>query len=108
MDETALKLAGLVRGRGDGVRVLAKGALNTPLTINVTGASKAAVAAVESAGGTITMRRIKEASVEPKKTKNNVAKRKSRSGEKKAKPAAVEENPNSDSGGKSDLGPVDG
>tara|TARA_Y100000588_G_scaffold254609_1_gene269122 strand:- start:1085 stop:1696 length:612 start_codon:yes stop_codon:yes gene_type:complete len=108
VDETALKLAGLVRGRGDGVRVLAKGALNTPLTINVTGASKAAVAAVESAGGTITMRRIKEASVEPKKTKNNVAKRKSRSGEKKAKPAAVEENPNSDSGGKSDLGPVDG
>ncbi len=50
-----LRDAGLVGGKGDGVRLLAKGELSTKLVIEVTGASKAAVAAVERAGGSITL-----------------------------------------------------
>jgi large subunit ribosomal protein L15 len=53
--EEVLVTAGLVRRRLDGVRLLAKGALTAPLTITVTGASKAAVEAVEKAGGSVTV-----------------------------------------------------
>ena len=53
--EEALVASGLVRRRRDGVRVLAKGEIASALTLRVTGASKAAVAAVESAGGTVTL-----------------------------------------------------
>ena len=52
--EDALVASGLVRRKLDGVRVLAKGDVTSKLTISVTGASKAAVAAVEKAGGTLT------------------------------------------------------
>lgn len=56
IDEAALIASGLVRRKRDGVRVLAKGALTTKgLNIEVAGASKAAVAAVEAAGGKLTM-----------------------------------------------------
>ena len=37
----------------DGVRLLAKGELKATVTIEVAGASKAAIAAVEKAGGTV-------------------------------------------------------
>lgn len=49
--EDTLVASGLVRRKLDGVRVLAKGELTTKATINVTGASKSAVEAVEKAGG---------------------------------------------------------
>jgi large subunit ribosomal protein L15 len=49
----ALVAAGLLRRVGDGVRLLAKGELKTPLTIEVVGASKAAVEAVEKLGGKV-------------------------------------------------------
>ncbi|AHM03959.1 LSU ribosomal protein L15p (L27Ae) [Roseibacterium elongatum DSM 19469] len=52
--EDALVASGLVRRKLDGVRVLAKGEVTSKLTITVTGASKAAVAAVEKAGGSLT------------------------------------------------------
>ncbi len=45
--------AGVVNRLRDGVRLLAKGELNTPVNIEVTGASKAAIAAVEAAGGKV-------------------------------------------------------
>src|SRR5690606_41527450 len=46
--------SGLIRRRRDGVRILGKGEITSKgLTIEVTGASKSAVAAVESAGGTL-------------------------------------------------------
>lgn len=51
--EDALVASGLVRRKLDGVRVLAKGDVNAKLTISVTGASRAAVAAVEKAGGSL-------------------------------------------------------
>ncbi len=49
---TLLK-AGIVRRPHDGVRLLAKGELKANLTIEVTGASKAAIEAVEKAGGKV-------------------------------------------------------
>ncbi|NOX40657.1 MAG: 50S ribosomal protein L15 [Alphaproteobacteria bacterium] len=52
--EAALVESGLVRRVRDGVRVLAKGDFKAKVTLEVTGASKSAVAAVEAAGGTIT------------------------------------------------------
>lgn len=48
-----LQEAGLIGRVRDGVRLLAKGELNSKLTIEVSGASKAAVAAVEKAGGKV-------------------------------------------------------
>jgi len=50
-----LKAAGLVRAVKDGVRLLAKGDLKAKVAIEVTGASAAAIAAVEKAGGTVTV-----------------------------------------------------
>ncbi|MEM7546059.1 MAG: 50S ribosomal protein L15 [Pseudomonadota bacterium] len=51
--ETSLVEAGVVRRALDGVRLLAKGELNAKLTIEVAGASKAAIEAVEKAGGKV-------------------------------------------------------
>jgi large subunit ribosomal protein L15 len=53
--EEALVASGLVRRKRDGVRLLAKGALTAKLALTLTGASKAAVAAVEQAGGSVTL-----------------------------------------------------
>lgn len=53
IDAEALIKAGLVRRERDGIRLLARGELKTALTIEVAGASKAAVAAVEAAGGKV-------------------------------------------------------
>ena len=54
--EDALISSGLVRRKLDGVRVLAKGDVTSKLTIEVTGASKSAIAAVEKAGGSLTVK----------------------------------------------------
>ena len=52
--EAALRDAGLVRlGKVDGVRLLAKGTITRAINIEVSGASAAAVAAVEQAGGSV-------------------------------------------------------
>ena len=53
-EETLVK-SGLVRRRLDGVRLLAKGELTSAVRLTVTGASRAAVEAVEKAGGTVTV-----------------------------------------------------
>lgn len=53
--EDAMIASGLVRRKLDGIRVLAKGDVTAKLTIEVTGASKSAVAAVEKAGGAVTV-----------------------------------------------------
>ena len=47
--------AGLLRRVHDGVRLLAKGAISANVTIEVAGASKAAVQAVEKAGGKVVL-----------------------------------------------------
>lgn len=51
--ETVLSEAGVVRRVRDGVRILGGGELTAKLQIEVTGASQAAVAAVEKAGGSL-------------------------------------------------------
>ncbi len=56
INEDALVASGLVRRKLDGVRVLAKGEIASKVTLNVTGASKSAVEAVEKAGGTLTVK----------------------------------------------------
>jgi large subunit ribosomal protein L15 len=56
LDGGALVASGVLRRQGDGVRLLAKGELRAALTIAVAGASKAAIAAVESVGGTVILR----------------------------------------------------
>jgi large subunit ribosomal protein L15 len=53
IDGKALVAAGVLRRLGDGVRLLAKGELKTALTIEVAGASKAAIDAVQKAGGKV-------------------------------------------------------
>ncbi|WP_421702706.1 50S ribosomal protein L15 [Aliiroseovarius sp.] len=53
--EDLLVETGVVRRKLDGVRVLAKGEVTSKLNITVTGASKAAVEAVEKAGGKLTI-----------------------------------------------------
>lgn len=53
--EDSLIESGLVRRKKDGIRVLAKGEFSAKTSISVTGASKAAVAAVEKAGGSLTV-----------------------------------------------------
>ena len=55
VDHAALQAAGLARGGKDGVRLLAKGELTAKVAFNVAGASKSAVAAVEKAGGSVTL-----------------------------------------------------
>jgi large subunit ribosomal protein L15 len=54
IDEAALKAAGVVRGKSDGVRLLAKGEISRTVTITVSGASAAAIEAVQKAGGSVT------------------------------------------------------
>ncbi len=51
--EDALVASGLVRRKLDGIRVLAKGEISAKVDLEVTGASKAAVEAVEKAGGSL-------------------------------------------------------
>lgn len=53
--EEALVEAGLVRRVKDGVRLLAKGDAPKKVKITVTGASKAAIEAIEKAGGKVTV-----------------------------------------------------
>lgn len=53
--EESLRAAGLVRGgKVAGVRLLAKGEITRAVTVTVSGASAAAIAAVEKAGGSVT------------------------------------------------------
>jgi large subunit ribosomal protein L15 len=49
-----LAAAGMIRGKGDGVRLLGNGEVSQALTIEVMGASKSAIAAIEKAGGSVT------------------------------------------------------
>ena len=69
-----LKEAGLITHLRDGVRLLGNGEIKAKLTIEVAGATASAVAAIEAAGGTITLTRPKREAPEAKdKGKNNAA-----------------------------------
>jgi len=55
IDGKALVAAGVLRRLGDGIRLLAKGELKAKITIEAAGASQAAIAAVEKAGGKVVL-----------------------------------------------------
>ncbi|MFL2668769.1 MAG: 50S ribosomal protein L15 [Alphaproteobacteria bacterium] len=65
----ALRKAGLIQTDKDGVRLLAKGDLTSKIDIEVSGASKAAIKAVEQAGGSIKLLAPKKTAKEPNKRK---------------------------------------
>jgi large subunit ribosomal protein L15 len=86
IDHAALKAAGVARGGKDGVRVLAKGAVTSALTLNVAGASAAAKAAVEAAGGSLQVIEVTPAA-DKHKAKHRVV-QKAKAEDKAAKKAA--------------------
>lgn len=55
IDVEALLKSGVISKKMDGVRLLARGAITSSVNISVNSASKAAVAAVEKAGGKVTI-----------------------------------------------------
>jgi large subunit ribosomal protein L15 len=66
VDVAALVKAGVLRRERDGVRLLGMGELKAKLAFSVWGASKSAVAAVEKAGGSITLLAPKREAAEEK------------------------------------------
>ena len=61
IDAAALKAAGVIRRLKDGVRILSDGELTAKVTIEVAGASKAAVEKIEKAGGSIKLPAVETA-----------------------------------------------
>jgi len=59
IDGKALVAAGVIRRELDGVRLLAKGELKAKVEISVAGATAAAIAAVEKAGGKVNLPEVK-------------------------------------------------
>jgi large subunit ribosomal protein L15 len=55
LTEDVLVAAGLTSHKRDGIRILGKGDIKSPVKLNVTGASASAIAAVAAAGGTLTV-----------------------------------------------------
>ncbi|MBX9992344.1 MULTISPECIES: 50S ribosomal protein L15 [Phreatobacter] len=60
VDEAALVSSGVVRRARDGIRLVATGELKAKLELTVSGASAGAVAAVEKAGGSVTVLKAKD------------------------------------------------
>jgi large subunit ribosomal protein L15 len=80
--EQALVEAGIIRRLLDGTRILGNGEIKVKLDLHVTGASKSAVAAVEKAGGKITIAEVKTTT--PKAEKRLSGEEKKPAAEKKA------------------------
>ncbi|MCW8917052.1 MAG: 50S ribosomal protein L15 [Magnetovibrio sp.] len=66
VNAASLREAGLLKGRYDGIRILARGEIKAKLNIEAAGASKAAQEAIEKAGGKITIVEVKAAKAETK------------------------------------------
>lgn len=67
LTEETLSKAGVIRRVKDGVRLLATGELKTKANLEITGATKAAIEAVEKAGGKVTITKKDPAPIEKKK-----------------------------------------
>ena len=52
VDESALREAGLIKGRNDGIKILGDGTLSKKLTVHATKFSESARKQIEAAGGT--------------------------------------------------------
>jgi large subunit ribosomal protein L15 len=92
IDAAALIASGIVGRRvGDGVRLLAKGEITAKVTIEVAGASRAALAAVEKAGGKVVLpepAEVKESRKARHRNKTDRASAKKAAGEAPKKDAA--------------------
>ena len=88
VDAAALLAAGIIRRRLDGVRLLGDGELKVGLVLTVDHATTKAKAAVETAGGSITLIEKKVLAADEAKRKKTAAK-KAKTG--KAKPATASE-----------------
>jgi len=67
VDEAALIACGIASKSKDGIKLLAKGELKSKLTLDVARASKAAIDAVEKAGGTVAVKPEKVIEAKPGK-----------------------------------------
>lgn len=65
VNEAFLREIGMLKGRYDGIRILARGEIKAKLTIEAAGASKAAVEAIEKAGGKVTIAEVKPTGPKP-------------------------------------------
>lgn len=81
----ALLNAGVIRRTKQGVRLLAKGELNHKVTLEVTGASEAAVKAVEAAGGSVTVVALPRREAKAQDDASGGAKKKGAKAKKSAK-----------------------
>lgn len=88
VDAAALLAAGIIRHKLDGIRLLGDGELKAGLTLTINHATASAKAAVEKAGGSITLIEQKVLAADVAKAKKSAAK-KAKSG--KPKQAASEE-----------------
>lgn len=92
--EDILVAAGVARRKLDGVRLIGGGDLKAKVQLNVTSATKAAAAAIEKAGGTITVRPVAEP-VESKKRRDRKKATKAPAASKPAPADDVDEAPSS-------------
>jgi large subunit ribosomal protein L15 len=84
IDLAALKAAGLVSKARDGVRLLAKGEVTAKLTLEVAGASKPAIEAVERAGGSVVVTYKKKVTTNKKGQPGKRQQRRIKAAEKRA------------------------
>lgn len=75
IDGAILEAAGLIRTRRDGIRLLASGEVTAKLTLTVDYATPAAVAAIEKAGGSVTLSAPKKVGADVKSDKPAKAKK---------------------------------
>jgi large subunit ribosomal protein L15 len=85
----SLMAAGLIRGKKDGIRILAKGDIKTSLKFEVTGATKSAILAIEKVGGKVTLPTPTKVEVLAQEKSTKTANKKSNAGLEKKTPATV-------------------
>ncbi len=83
----AMLKAGIIRRINDGVRVLGKGELKAKVTLEVTGASKGAIEAVEKAGGSVSIVELARAEAAPSDKPKTKGKSRVKTAASKAKSA---------------------
>ncbi len=84
IDVEVLRKAGLVSKSRDGVRLLAKGEITSKLNLEVAGASKSAVEAIEKVGGSVTLTFKKKIYMNKKGEPGKRVQRRTKAAEKRA------------------------
>lgn len=107
IDLPALRAAGLIGKRKDGVRLLARGEIKVAVTLEIDSASKAAAEAIEKAGGKLALGSteavdavVVEPAPKPAKTKPAKTKAEPQVAKAEAKPAKTEASSEDDTGEK--------